>query len=48
MYRYYGNKINKELVISKKDNQNFKNFAKCWICDHVSIEGDVKLKIISI
>ena len=37
-------KINKELVITKKDNEDFKNFTKCWICDNVYVEGDVKVR----
>ena len=25
--------FNKELVMTKKDNEDFKNSTKCWICD---------------
>ena len=25
--------FNKELVITKADNENFKNSTKCWVCD---------------
>ena len=37
-------KINKELVVTKKDNEDFKNVTKCWICDNVYVEGDVKVR----
>ena len=26
--------FNKELVMTKGDNDNFKNSTKCWICDN--------------
>ena len=35
--------FNKELVMSKEDNEDFENSAKCWICDNVYIDGDVKV-----
>ena len=38
--------FNKELVMTKEDNEDFKNFAKCWICDNDYIENDVKVRII--
>ena len=25
---------NKELVMTKEDNEDFKNSTKCWICDN--------------
>ena len=31
--------FNKELVMAKKDNEDFKTFTKCWICDHCHITG---------
>ena len=34
----------KELVMTKKDNKDFKNSTKCWICYLVYIEGDVKVR----
>ena len=34
--------FNKELVMTKKDNVDFKNSTKCWICDNVYVEGDFK------
>ena len=36
--------FNKELVITKENNENFENFTKCWICDNVYSEGDVKVR----
>ena len=38
--------FNKELVMTKEDNVDFKNFTKCWICDNDYIENDVKVRII--
>ena len=36
--------FNKELVMIKKDNDNFQNSTKCWICDNHYINGDVKVR----
>ena len=36
--------FNKELVMTKKDNEGFKNSTKCWICDNDYIDDDVKVK----
>ena len=36
--------FSKELVMSKEDNEDFENSAKCWICDNVYIDGDVKVR----
>ena len=36
--------FNKELVITKEDNENFKNSTKCWICDNDYIDNDVKIR----
>ena len=36
--------FNKELVIIKKDNEDFKNSPNCWICDNEYIDGDVKVR----
>ena len=33
--------FNKELVMTKKDNEDFKNSSKCWICDNTYVDGDV-------
>ena len=35
--------FNKELVMTKKDNENVKNFTECWICDNNYIDNDVKV-----
>ena len=37
-------KFNKELVMTKKCNEDFENFTKCWICGNDYIDGDVKVK----
>ena len=26
--------FNKELVMTKEDDENFESFAKCWICEN--------------
>ena len=36
--------FNKEIVLTEKDNENFKNSTKCWICDHVYVKGNVKVR----
>ena len=36
--------FNKELVMTKDDNEDFKNSAKCWICDNDYFDTDVKLR----
>ena len=33
--------FNKELVMTKKGNEDFKNSTKCWICD---VKVDVKVR----
>ena len=38
------NHFNKELVMTKKDHEDFENSTKCWICDNGYIDGDVKVK----
>ena len=34
--------FNKELVMTKKDNEDFENSTKCWICDNAYVDSDVK------
>ena len=36
--------FNKELVMTKEDNEDFKNSTKCWICDNDYVDNDVKLR----
>ena len=36
--------FSKELVMTKRDNEGFKNSPKCCICDHDYVEGDVKVR----
>ena len=36
--------FNKELVMTKEDNEDFENFTKCWICDNDYVDGDVKVR----
>ena len=34
----------KELMMTKINNEDFKNSTKYWICDNIYVEGDVKVK----
>ena len=36
--------FNKELVMSKEDNEDFENSTKCWIYDNAYVDGDVKVR----
>ena len=36
--------FNNELVMTKKDNEDFENSTKCWICDNDNIDNDVKVR----
>ena len=36
--------FNKELVMTKKNNKDFENSTKCWICVNNYIDCDVKVK----
>ena len=36
--------FNKELVMIKEENQDFKNSTKCWVCDNYYIDNDVKIR----
>ena len=36
-------KINKELVMTKEGNEDFKNSTKCWICDKDYVDNDVEV-----
>ena len=40
--------FNKELLMTKKDSEDFENSTKCWTCDDVYVDGDVKVRIIAI
>ena len=31
--------FNKELLMAKEDNKDFKNFTRCWICDTGKYRG---------
>ena len=30
--------------MTKTDEKDFKNSAKCWICDHVYVRGNAKVR----
>ena len=36
--------FNKDFVMTKKDDVDFKNSTKCWICDNVDDDGNIKVK----
>ena len=36
--------FNKELVMTKKDNEDFENSTKCCICDNDYIDDDLKVR----
>ena len=36
--------FNKELVMSKADNEDFENSTKSWICSNTYADGDVKVR----
>ena len=35
--------FNKELMMTKRDDEDFENSIKCWICDNIYLDGDVKV-----
>ena len=37
-------KINKDILMTKKDNEDLKNSIKCQICDNTYVDSDVKVK----
>ena len=37
--------FNKEFVMTKEDDKDFENSTKCWICDNVYVDGDVKVTV---
>ena len=36
--------FNKELVITKEDNEDFMDSTKCWVCDNGYIDSDIKVR----
>ena len=36
--------FNRKLVMTKEDNEDFKNSFKCWICDNDYVDNDVKVR----
>ena len=36
--------FDKELVMSKEDNEHFKNSTKCWSCDNDYVDNDTKIR----
>ena len=36
--------FNKELAMTKKDDEDYENSTERWICDNVYVDGDVKVR----
>ena len=36
--------FNKKLLMTKKDNEDFKNSTKFWICDNTYVDNDLKVR----
>ena len=36
--------FNKNLIMTKEDDENFDNSPKCWICENTYVDGDVKVR----
>ena len=37
------NHLNKDIVTTKEDNEEFENSATCWVCDKYYIDTDIKV-----
>ena len=33
--------FNKELIMTKEDDEDSENSTKCWICDNAYVDGEV-------
>ena len=38
------NHLNKEILMTKSNNEDFMNSTKCWICDNDYVDGGVKVR----
>ena len=38
------NHLNKEIVTTKEDNEEFENSITCWVCDKYYTDTDVKVR----
>ena len=36
--------LNKKLLMTKKDTEDFNNSTKCWICDNTYVDNDLKVR----
>ena len=36
--------FDKNLVVTKKNDQDFENSTKCWICDNAYFDGNVEVR----
>ena len=41
---WWKKRFNKELVMTKEDNEDSENWTKCWIYDNYYIDRDVKVR----
>ena len=41
----YRTNIDKELVLTKEDYEDFESSTKCWIFDNIKVESDVKVRV---
>ena len=35
---------NNEIVMTKEDDEDFENSNKCWICDNIYVDCDLKVR----
>ena len=36
--------FNKNIVMTKVDDEDFENYTKCWICENVYVDGHVRVR----
>ena len=36
--------FNEGLVMTRRNDEDFENSSKCWICDNAYVDGDVKAR----
>ena len=34
----------KNLIMTKKDDENFRKASECWLCSKPYVDGDVKVR----
>ena len=38
------NRFNKKIVLTREDDEDLQNSAKCWICYNAYVYGDIKIR----